>query len=125
MNTQKPLSLKYEKEIAPTQQESAISSGLMLSTLISGAVRDAAVVMATVAEPRAIRIRAAIINGIKTAGIGQDVTISPRAVPIPLTFTTFPRLPPAPVISMMIPVSLIASSIIPRTFLLSSFFTRP
>ena len=38
---------------------------------ISGAVRDAAVVMATVADPRASLISAAMINGIRIAGIGR------------------------------------------------------
>ena len=104
MNTQKPLSLKYPKEIAPIQLACARSTAGRPRTGASGTVRDAAVVIATVAEPSAILISAAMITGIRIAGIGQLTTISPRTSPIPLTFTTFPSAPPAPVISIMIPV---------------------
>ena len=81
--------------------------------------------IATVADPSAILISAAMINGIRIAGSGSPTTVSPRTFPIPLTLITFPREPPAPVISMIIPVSLIAVSMIPITFLLSSFLTSP
>ena len=92
---------------------------------ISGAVRDAAVVMATVADPRASLISAAMINGIRIAGIGSPTTASPSTSPIPLTLITFPRDPPAQVISMISPVSLIAVSMMLITLLFSSFFTSP
>ena len=85
---------------------------------MSGAVRDAAVVIATVAEPRARRIRAPIRTGIRIAGIGQETTVAPSTSPIPLTLMMFPREPPAPVISMIIPVSLMLS---PMMFISLSF----
>ena len=102
--------------MAPTQQDAAKRIGDTAMDAISGAVRDAAVVIATVADPRAIRINAAIINGIRIAGIGRPTTASPNTLPIPLTLITLPREPPAPVISIMIPVSLILSFIMALVF---------
>ena len=74
--------------MAPTQQLMAISSGLMVSWPISGMVSEAAVTMATVAEPRTIRIRAAMQKGMRTAGMGSPTTILPRTLPIPEARTT-------------------------------------
>jgi hypothetical protein len=55
----------------------------MVSWPISGMFREAALTIATVAESRTLRIRAAMQPGLRTAGMGSRTSFLPRILPIP------------------------------------------
>mmetsp|Transcript_103737 Transcript_103737/g.268506 ORF Transcript_103737/g.268506 Transcript_103737/m.268506 type:complete len:240 (+) Transcript_103737:523-1242(+) len=76
-------------------------------------MRPAAVSMATVADPCAIRISIAKIQAMTTRGICISAKMAAKATVMPEEPKTFLKTPPAPVMRMMIPAG-------PRAFVESS-----
>ena len=114
--SQKPLSFTCESSVAP--DEMAITTSARCGSLISrwritGAMRPAAVIMATVAEPCVTRTAAASSHASRMGGMAEPAIETAIASPMPLAVIICLRTPPAPVIRMMMPAG-------PRARVLSS-----
>ena len=109
--TQKKLSLKVEKNSAPIQAARAPSTGLPPAAMTMGAQIPAEVVIATVPEPWAKRIKVAIRKGKTITGMGWLVICSARYAPMPVVVSILPSAPPPPVTRMIMPAAFRLSSI--------------
>ncbi len=78
----------------------------------SGSTMPAEVTMATVVEPTAKRMMMAINQAISTGLMFMSVSTSPSTLPMPQSWSTWLKAPPAPMISRMLAIGLKHSSVI-------------
>lgn len=98
--SQKPPSFRWESTTEPAATamvRAATCTGLAPEAATPGAISPAAVVSATVAEPWATRITAAMRKPATISGMPSPSSRSASALPIPLARRTEPNMPPAPV----------------------------
>ena len=106
LTIQNPLSVTWEKPAAPaamatTTNDNCASDSPILTS--NGAMSEAAMTMATVAEPWAIREIAENRNARITGVTPNPPSSSAKASPTPVLPSIPLKTPPAPVIRMMIP----------------------
>ncbi|MCY1223106.1 hypothetical protein D9M68_742950 [compost metagenome] len=105
MTSQKPPSFTCDRISEPAPVVSTSSSGRVPGTLAAiGATMPAAVVMATVAEPVAMRIITATSQPSTSTDTCALVATSTMAVEIPESRRMRPKPPPAPTTSVMMAV---------------------
>ncbi|MNE67750.1 hypothetical protein D3C80_1633740 [compost metagenome] len=102
LTSQKPASLTWERisEPAPVASTSSsrFTSGISPTT---GATMPAPVMVATVAEPVAIRITAATSHANRIGEIWACTAICPITLPTPVSTSICLKPPPAPTINMI------------------------
>src|SRR5690554_1820415 len=120
--SQKPLSLTCDNRVAPDDIDNttrALCGSLRPYSVIIGAIRLAAVIMATVAEPCVTLTAADIIQASIMGGSGEYTIDSAIFCPIPLSISTCLSTPPAPVIRIITPAGPNALVLRSSTFCLS------
>src|SRR5690606_12105652 len=104
VTTQKKLSLACDTTAEPapiaTTTNADSKPPVKPSTSINGATMEAVVISATVEEPCAVLIAAAIKNGNQIPRF-HCATVEPSTSAIPEFCSTLPKIPPAPVIKIM------------------------
>ena len=101
--TQKKESLKYEKNIDPTQADRVANTGSTPNSKTIGAEIDADVNIATVPDPCINLINVDIINGNNNGFIFIFEIEVAILDPTPDSVRTFPKAPPPPVTRIIIP----------------------
>ena len=103
--SQNPESFTCDSISEPAPVASTNSSGVVPGVAAAmGATMPAAVVIATVAEPVATRMRAATVHASKSGEVCDPSAMAAIAFPTPLSSSTLLNPPPAPITSRMVAV---------------------
>src|SRR5690606_22433397 len=106
LTNQKPLSLTWEKILAPEAMAITMQARCMGPNSIwtnKGETSPAAVIMATVEEPCRIRTMAALAKAKNRIGITASDKEMAKSYPAPVSVSICLKTPPAPVSRMMVP----------------------
>src|SRR5690606_16420502 len=121
LNIQKPVSFTWENINEPAPVASTINSALVSVVPINGSVIPAAIRPATVAEPKATRMTAAMTHT-KTNGDNESAPAQAAiSSPTPLSTSTCLNEPAAPMISKIMTILRTDSS----KLFITSFIVRP
>src|SRR5690606_27419832 len=121
LNIQNPVSLTCENISEPAPVANTINSALVFAAPISGKAIPAAINPATVAEPNATRIMAAITHTRTNGDSGSAPAHAAISSPTPLLTSTSLNEPAAPMINRIMTILFTDSS----KLVITSFMVRP